>query len=96
MKAKQHENNLAVGDFDKKIILDQMLKDYQFNKKSEKKITEYVYEVVYLINTTLPRVGTVMTEAEILEFQNIHKINFEIKSSKATIVRQKSWLIQYK
>ena len=46
MKAKQHENNLAVGDFDKKIILDQMLKDYQFNKKSEKKITEYVYEVV--------------------------------------------------
>lgn len=87
MKAQQHENNLVVGDFDRKIMLDQMLRDYQFNKKPKSTEAEYVYEVVYLINTTLPRVGTVMTEKELLEFQQTYKINFEIKSSKATIVR---------
>ena len=84
--AERNEKNLLVdGGFDRKIILNQLIKDYRFDKKDEDK--EYVYEVVYLINITLPRVGTILEEKQVLDLNKSQKVNFEIKTSKATIVR---------
>ena len=48
---------------------------------------EYVYEVVYLINVILPRIGTILTEEQLLSLNESQKVNFEIKTSKSTIVR---------
>tara|TARA_Y100001937_G_scaffold116520_1_gene168575 strand:- start:1878 stop:2144 length:267 start_codon:yes stop_codon:yes gene_type:complete len=84
--AERNEKNLLVdGGFDRKIILNQLIKDYRFDKKDEDK--EYVYEVVYLINITLPRVGTILEEKQVLDLNKSQKVNFEIKTSKSTIVR---------
>ena len=83
---ERNEENLIVdGNFDRKIILNQLIKDYRFDKRDEQK--EYVYEVVYLINVVLPRVGTVLEERQVLDLNINQKVNFEIKTSKATIVR---------
>ena len=83
---ERNEENLIVdGNFDRKIILNQLIKDYRFDKRDEQK--EYVYEVVYLINVVLPRVGTVLEERQVLDLNKSQKVNFEIKTSKATIVR---------
>ena len=71
---------------DRKVILNQLVKQYDFTDKNKQK-QDYVYEVFYLINTTLPRVGTVLTEEEINQQLVKNKIQYEIKSSKATIVR---------
>ena len=67
-------------------MLNQLVKQYDFTDKNKQK-QDYVYEVFYLINTTLPRVGTVLTEEEINQQLVKNKIQYEIKSSKATIVR---------
>lgn len=84
--AERNEKDLLVdGGFDRKVILNQLIKDYRFDKKDEEK--EYVYEVVYLINITLPRVGTILEEQQVLDLNKSQKVNFEIKTSKATIVR---------
>tara|TARA_R100001460_G_scaffold34243_2_gene66622 strand:- start:1716 stop:1982 length:267 start_codon:yes stop_codon:yes gene_type:complete len=82
---RNEENLLVDGNFDRKIILNQLIKDYRFDKRDEAK--EYVYEVVYLINVVLPRVGTVLEEKQVLDLNKSQKVNFEIKTSKATIVR---------
>jgi hypothetical protein len=64
------------------------MKDYQFNKRNDPVATrEYVYEVVYLVNVLTPRVGEVLTEEQVLDLQEAQKVTFEVKSSKATIVR---------
>ena len=59
---RNEENLLVDGNFDRKIILNQLIKDYRFDKRDEAK--EYVYEVVYLINVVLPRVGTVLEKSK--------------------------------
>ena len=83
---KQNEENLLIdANMDTKVILNQIVKQYDF--KSKNKEPEYVYEVFYLINTTLPRVGTVLSEVDLINKLVKNKIQFEIKSSKATIVR---------
>jgi hypothetical protein len=83
---KQNEENLLIdGNMDRKVILNQLVKQYEF--KDKKKNQEYVYEVFYLVNTTLPRVGTILTEDEVLETLVKNKIQYEIKSNKATVVR---------
>ena len=83
---KQNEENLLIdGSMDRKVILNQLVKQYEF--KDKKKNQEYVYEVFYLVNTTLPRVGTILTEQEVLETLVKNKIQSEIKSNKATVVR---------
>lgn len=83
---KQNEENLLIdGSMDRKVILNQLVKQYEF--KDKKKNQEYVYEVFYLVNTTLPRVGTILTEQEVLETLVKNKIQYEIKSNKATVVR---------
>ncbi len=82
---KQNEQNLVIdASMDRKVILNQIVKQYDF--KSKNKEPEYVYEVFYLINTTLPRVGSVLSEDDIKMLVK-NKIQYEIKSSKATIVR---------
>ena len=82
---KQNEQNLVIdASMDRKVILTQIVKQYDF--KSKNKEPEYVYEVFYLINTTLPRVGSVLSEDDIKMLVK-NKIQYEIKSSKATIVR---------
>lgn len=88
-KAQQYEPALVIsGDMERKVILNQLLKDYQFNKRNDSSAEqEYIYEVVYLVNTLTPRVGEVLTEQQVLDLQDAQKINFEVKSSKATIVR---------
>jgi len=88
-KAQQYEPALVIsGDMERKVILNQLLKDYQFNKRNDADAQqEYIYEVVYLVNTLTPRVGEVLTEQQVLDLQEAQKINFEVKSSKATIVR---------
>ena len=84
--AERNEENLLIdGNFDRKVILNQLIKDYRFDKRDEAK--EYVYEVVYLINVVLPRVGTILEERQVLDLNINQKVNFEIKTSKATIVR---------
>jgi len=84
---KQNEQNLTIdASMDRKVILNQLVKQYDFTDKNKQK-QDYVYEVFYLINTTLPRVGTVLTEEEINQQLVKNKIQYEIKSSKATIVR---------
>ena len=82
---RNEENLLVDGNFDRKVILNQLIKDYRFDKRDEPK--EYVYEVVYLINVVLPRVGTILEEKQVLDLNKNQKVNFEIKTSKATIVR---------
>lgn len=83
---KQNEQNLLIdGSMDRKVILNQLVKQYEF--KDKKQDQEYVYEVFYLVNTTLPRVGTILTETEVLETLTKNKIQYEIKSNKATVVR---------
>ena len=82
---RNEENLLVDGNFDRKVILNQLIKDYRFDKRDEQK--EYVYEVVYLINVVLPRVGTILEEKQVLDLNKNQKVNFEIKTSKATIVR---------
>ena len=66
-----------------------VIKNYQFNAKehNNNKNEVYEYEVVYLVNTLTPRVGAVLTEEQLSELQTVQKLNYEIKSSKATIVR---------
>ena len=82
---KQNEENLVIdASMDRKVILNQIVKQYDF--KTKNKEPEYVYEVFYLINTTLPRVGSVLSEDDIKMLVK-NKIQYEIKSSKATIVR---------
>ena len=82
---KENERNLVIdASMDTKVILNQIVKQYDF--KSKNKEPEYVYEVFYLINTTLPRVGSVLSEDDIKMLVK-NKIQYEIKSSKATIVR---------
>ena len=84
--AEKNEKNLLVdGGFDRKVIVNQLIKDYRFDKKVDEK--EYVYEVVYLINVILPRIGTILTEEQLLSLNENQKVNFEIKTSKSTIVR---------
>lgn len=84
--AEKNEKNLLVdGSFDRKVIVNQLVKDYRFDKKVDEK--EYVYEVVYLINVILPRIGTILTEEQLLSLNESQKVNFEIKTSKSTIVR---------
>ena len=84
---KQNEQNLTIdASMDRKVILNQLVNQYYFTDKNKQK-QDYVYEVFYLINTTLPRVGTVLTEEEINQQLVKNKIQYEIKSSKATIVR---------
>ena len=87
--AQQYEPALVVsGDMERKVILNQLMKDYQFNKRAEDTAQkEYVYEVVYLVNVVTPRVGEVLTQEQVVDLQTTQKLNFEIKSSKATIVR---------
>ena len=64
--AEKNEKNLLVdGGFDRKVIVNQLIKDYRFDKKVDEK--EYVYEVVYLINVILPRIGTILTEEQLLK-----------------------------
>ena len=83
---KQNEQNLLIdGNMDRKVILNQLVKQYEFKEKNKNQ--EYVYEVFYLVNTTLPRVGTILTEQEVLETLVKNKIQYEIKSNKATVVR---------
>ena len=82
---RNEENLLVDGNFDRKVILNQLIKDYRFDKRDEPK--EYVYEVVYLINVVLPRVGTILEEKQVLDLNKSQKVNYEIKTSKATIVR---------
>lgn len=83
---KHNEENLLIdGNMDRKVILNQLVKQYEF--KDKKKNQEYVYEVFYLVNTTLPRVGTILNEQEVLETLVKNKIQYEIKSNKATVVR---------
>ena len=83
---KQNEQNLIIdGSMDRKVILNQLVKQYEF--KDKKQDQEYVYEVFYLVNTTLPRVGTILSEKEFMETLVKNKIQFEIKSNKATVVR---------
>ena len=82
---RNEENLLVDGNFDRKIILNQLIKDYRFDKKDTEK--EYVYEVVYLINVILPRIGTILTEEQLLSLNENQRVNFEIKTSKSTIVR---------
>ena len=83
---KQNEQNLVIdGSMDRKVILNQLVKQYEF--KDKKQDQEYVYEVFYLVNTTLPRVGTILTETDVLETLTKNKIQYEIKSNKATVVR---------
>lgn len=83
---KQNEQNLLIdGSMDRKVILNQLVKQYEF--KDKKQDQEYVYEVFYLVNTTLPRVGTILTETDVLETLTKNKIQYEIKSNKATVVR---------
>ena len=83
---KHNEENLLIdGNMDRLVILNQLVKQYEF--KDKKKNQEYVYEVFYLVNTTLPRVGTILTEQEVLETLVKNKIQYEIKSNKATVVR---------
>ena len=82
---RNEENLLVDGNFDRKVILNQLIKDYRFDKRDEQK--EYVYEVVYLINVVLPRVGTILEEKQVLDLNKSQKVNYEIKTSKATIVR---------
>ena len=92
---KQNEQNLTIdASMDRKVILNQLVKQYDFTDKNKQK-QDYVYEVFYLINTTLPRVGTVLTEEEINQQLVKNKIQYEIKSSKATIVTE-SCQIQFK
>lgn len=88
-KAEAYEPALVIsGDMERKVILNQLLKDYQFNKRDQDGATqEYIYEVVYLVNTLTPRVGEALTEQQVLDLQETQKLNFEVKSSKATIVR---------
>jgi hypothetical protein len=88
-KAQQYEPALVIsGDMERKVILNQLMKDYQFNKRNDPVATrEYVYEVVYLVNVLTPRVGEVLTEEQVLDLQEAQKVTFEVKSSKATIVR---------
>ena len=83
--AQEYEPALVVsGDMDRKVIM----KDYQFNKRAEDTAQkEYVYEVVYLVNVVTPRVGEVLTQEQVIDLQESQKLTFEIKSSKATIVR---------
>ena len=84
--AERNEKDLLVdGNFDRKVILNQLIKDYRFDKKDTEK--EYVYEVVYLINVILPRIGTILTEEQLLTLNESQRVNFEIKTSKSTIVR---------
>ena len=84
--AEKNEKNLLVdGSFDRKVIVNQLVKDYRFDKKVDEK--EYVYEVVYLINVILPRIGTILTEEQLLSLNESQRVNFEIKTSKSTIVR---------
>ncbi len=84
--AERNEKDLLVdGNFDRKVILNQLIKDYRFDKKDTEK--EYVYEVVYLINVILPRIGTILTEEQLLSLNENQRVNFEIKTSKSTIVR---------
>ena len=84
--AERNEKDLLVdGNFDRKVILNQLIKDYRFDKKDAEK--EYVYEVVYLINVILPRIGTILTEEQLLSLNENQRVNFEIKTSKSTIVR---------
>ena len=82
---RNEENLLVDGNFDRKIILNQLIKDYRFDKRDEAK--EYVYEVVYLINVVLPRVGTVLEEKQVLDLNKSQKVNFEKKKRKDKIVR---------
>ena len=83
---KRNEQNLLIdGNMDRKVILNQIVKQYEFKNKSKEQ--EYVYEVFYLVNTTLPRVGTILTEKEVLETLVKNKIQYEVKSNKATVVR---------
>lgn len=83
---KQNEQNLIIdGSMDRKVILNQLVKQYEF--KDKKQDQEYVYEVFYLVNTTLPRVGTILSEKEVMETLVKNKIQYEIKSNKATVVR---------
>jgi len=88
-KAQQYEPALVIsGDMERKVILNQLMKDYQFNKRNDPVATrEYVYEVVYLVTVLTPRVGEVLTEEQVLDLQEAQKVTFEVKSSKATIVR---------
>ena len=75
---KQNEQNLVIdASMDRKVILNQIVKQYDF--KSKNKEPEYVYEVFYLINTTLPRVGSVLSEDDIKMLVK-NKIQYEIKS----------------
>lgn len=88
--AEKNEKNLKINaSMDRKVICNQIIKNYQFNKQehSSGKKEVYEYEVVYLVNTLTPRVGAVLTEEQLSELQNVQKLNYEIKSSKATIVR---------
>ena len=83
---KQNEENLLIdGNMDRKVILNQLVKQYEFKQKKSQQ--EYVYEVFYLVNTTLPRVGSILTEQEVLETLVKNRIQYEIKSNKATVVR---------
>ena len=83
---KQNEENLLIdGNMDRKVILNQLVKQYEFKQKKSQQ--EYVNEVFYLVNTTLPRVGSILTEQEVLETLVKNRIQYEIKSNKATVVR---------
>lgn len=83
---KQNEENLLIdGNMDRKVILNQLVKQYEFKQKKSQQ--EYVYEVFYLVNTTLPRVGSILTEQEVIETLVKNRIQYEIKSNKATVVR---------
>ena len=88
--AEKNEKNLKINaSMDRKVICNQIIKNYQFNAKehNNNKKEVYEYEVVYLVNTLTPRVGAVLTEEQLSELQIVQKLNYEIKSSKATIVR---------
>ena len=88
--AEKNEKNLKINSsMDRKVICNQIIKNYQFNAKehNNNKNEVYEYEVVYLVNTLTPRVGAVLTEEQLSELQSVQKLNYEIKSSKATIVR---------
>ena len=84
--AERNEKNLLIdGGFDRKVIVNQLIKDYRFDKEDNEK--EYVYEVVYLINVILPRIGTILKEEQLLSLNESQRVKFEIKTSKSTIVR---------
>ena len=88
--AEKNEKNLKINSsMDRKVICNQIIKNYQFNAKehNNNKKEVYEYEVVYLVNTLTPGVGAVLTEEQLSELQSVQKLNYEIKSSKATIVR---------